>query len=190
MSDDAKVSLGKGRPTPKRSEATRRRTGPVPPPPADRKEAARRLRAERAEERRAVRAGTATGGARGAGTGASRLLARDQGPVRAMVRDLVDARRNLPVLLMPVALLLVVAQLLGQPVVLGFASGLWYATFFAALLDLVLVGIAVRRRLRADFPAEPPLRHVGYGLLRTTVLRRLRTPPPRVHPGSWLPRRR
>lgn len=185
MSDDAKVSLGKGRPTPKRSEATRRRTGPVPPPPADRKEAARRLRAERAAERRAVKSGTARGPASDPG----RMLKRDQGPVRAMVRDVVDARRNLPVLLMPVALLLVVAQLIGQPVLLGFASGLWYATFFAALLDLVLVAFAVRRRLRTAYPAEPVARHIGYGLLRTTVLRRLRMPPPRVHPGTWLPRR-
>ena len=183
MSDDAKVSLGKGRPTPKRSEAVKRRSGPVTPPPATRKEAAQRLRAERAQERRAVRAGTATGDP-------GRMLKRDQGPVRAAVRDVVDGRRNLPVLMLPVAMVLVLAQITGNTAVLAVAVRLWTVTLLAVALDLVVLAVVVRRRLRTAFPDESARGHVGYALLRSTVMRRFRMPPPRVHPGSFFPSRR
>lgn len=180
MSDDAKVSLGKGRPTPKRSEAVRRRTGPVAPPPANRREAARRIRAERAEQRRA---GTAT-------RDPGRMLKRDLGPVRAHVRDIVDGRRNLPVLMLPVALVLVLAQLTGNVAVLAVAVRLWSVTLFAVAIDLVVLAVVVRRRVRTAFPEERTGGHIGYALLRSTVLRRIRMPPPRVHPGRLLPARR
>ncbi len=182
MSDDAKVSLGKGRPTPKRSEAVKRRSGPVTPPPATRKEAAQRLRAERAEERRAVRAGTATGDP-------ARMLKRDLGPVRAAVRDVVDGRRNLPVLMLPVALVLVLAQLAGSAALLALAVRLWTVTLLAVAIDLVVLAVVVRRRVRTAFPDAPGRGHVGYALLRSTVLRRFRMPPPRVSPGSMIPPR-
>jgi hypothetical protein len=118
LSDDAKVSLGKGRPTPKRSEAQKRRGGPVPPPPATRREAAKRLRAERAADRK--------GGSRRVDTG--RQLARDAGPVRALVRDVVDGRRNLAIVMLPVALLLVVAQMVATAAILSVAVTVWSAT--------------------------------------------------------------
>ena len=54
--------MGKGRPTPKRSEAQgARRGGPVPPPPRTRKEAAQRAREEARAARERVR--PADGGA-------------------------------------------------------------------------------------------------------------------------------
>jgi len=81
-------TTGKGRPTPKRSEAQKRRSGPVAPPPTSRREAAKQLRAKQAENRQRVRKGSLAGDE-------TALLKRDQGPVRKMVRELIDSRRSL-----------------------------------------------------------------------------------------------
>lgn len=171
----------KGRPTPKRSEKERR-TAPVAPPPQTRKEAARRLREQQAAERKDRRAGYSAGDD-------SRLLARDRGPARSAVRDVVDSRRNLGVLLLPLAVLLVTAQLVGNPRVLEVVSRVWEGAMLAMLVDIVLLTIRVRRALSAlPGPPEPgrarTARHVGYAVLRSTVFRRLRMPPPKVEVGD------
>jgi hypothetical protein len=166
-------SAGKGRPTPKRSEARGvRRGGPVAPPPRTRKEAAKRAREQTRAERDRVRQGT-------------QLLPRDAGPVRARVRDVVDGRRSIGTLMLPLALVLVLAQLSGNPVVLDLALAVWLAGIVALFTDLVLTARVLRRRLREEFPELGSLRgHVGYGLLRTTVFRRWRIPAPQVSPGQ------
>ena len=166
---------GKGRPTPKRSEAQRhRRGGPVAPPPQTRKEAAQRAKREAREARERVRDGRD-------------LLPRDAGPVRALVRDVVDSRRSVGPLMLPLALLLVLAQLSGNPRVLDAALLVWLVGVSALLADLVVTTVLLRRRLRAEHPEVRRLRgHILYGLLRTTVLRRWRMPAPRVAPGGVL----
>lgn len=169
---------GKGRPTPKRRDAQTQRGGRVPPPPATRKEAARRVRAQGAEKRKAVRAGTRSGDE-------GSMMARDRGPVRALVRDLVDSRRHVGVLLLPATFLPVLANLSGSVQVRAFATSLWLAAVLAAVFDMVITGVVVRRRVRADFPDQTKLRgHVGYAVVRTAQFRRFRLPPPRVKPGD------
>ncbi len=171
-------SVGKGRPTPKRSEKQRRRTGPVAPPPQTRKEAARRLRQQQAEQRRQVRTGTKTGYER-------YLMPRDAGPVRRLVRDLVDSRRHVGVLLLPAALLPLVGQLTGSVQVLGLATTLWLATLMAAVVDFTLTGFAVAKQVRERFPEERKVRgHVVYALVRTAQFKRFRLPPPKVSVGD------
>ena len=166
------AAAGKGRPTPKRSEAQRgRRGGPVPPPPRTRKEAAQRAREEAKAARAQVREGRA-------------LLPRDAGPVRALVRDVVDARRSIGTLMLPLALVLLLAQASGNRQVLDIALLVWIVGVVALITDLVLTARTLRRRLRQEFPEEQRLRgHVAYGLLRTTVFRRWRIPAPRTSPG-------
>jgi hypothetical protein len=169
---------GKGRPTPKRRDAAPRRGGPVAPPPATRREAAKLMRAQGAERRRQVKAGTKAGDQR-------YLMARDAGPVRQLVRDIVDSRRHVGVLLLPAAALPVLAQLTGSQQLLSMATTLWLATLVTAILDFVLTGYVVRRRIRADFPDEHKLRgHIAYGTVRTAQFRRFRLPPPRVRVGD------
>ena len=165
-------SAGKGRPTPKRSEAQRvRRGGPVPPPPRTRKEAAQRARAEAKAARASVREGRA-------------LLPRDAGPVRALVRDVVDSRRSLGTLMLPLALVLLLAQASGSREIFVFATNVWIVGILALVVDLVLTARTLRRRLREQFPEEGKLRgHIAYGLLRTTVFRRWRIPAPTTSPG-------
>jgi len=169
---------GKGRPTPKRSEKQRRRSGPVAPPPQTRKEAAARLRAKQAEGRKQLRAGVAANDEKA-------MLPRDAGPLRSFLRDVVDSRRNVGVILLPVALILVLAQFSGQEQVLSVAVTIWTAAVLAMLLDVVLITVKVRKGLKERFPDEgKAVRHVGYALLRSTVFRRFRMPPPKVVPGA------
>lgn len=175
----APVSLGKGRPTLKRSDKERR-SGPVAPPPRTRKEAATRMREQQALERKGRRSG--------AGVDPDRLMARDRGPVRAAVRDVVDRRRNIGVLLLPLAVLLVAAQLVGDDRVLRIATSVWTAGLLAVVIDMALLGLRVRSTVRSQFPDEGrTLRHVGYAVLRSTVFRRFRMPPPLVAPGGVAP---
>lgn len=167
------AATGKGRPTPKRSEAQRhRRGGPVAPPPRTRKEAAQRAKLEARQARSRVRDG-------------SLLLPRDAGPVRALVRDVVDSRRSIGPLMLPLALLLVVAQISGNRQLLDLVLLVWIAGVLALFADLVTTGVVLRRRLRAEFPELRKLRsHIAYGLMRTTVFRRWRMPAPRTSPGE------
>ena len=173
MTEPEQPTQGKGRPTPKRSEAQRgRRGGPVTPPPRTRKEAAQRARDEAKTSRTQVREGRT-------------LLPRDAGPVRALVRDVVDARRSIGTLMLPLAFVLLLAQASGNRRVLDLALLIWIVGIAALVVDLVLTSRALRRRLRAQFPDEDRLRgHVAYGLLRTTVFRRWRIPKPTTSPGQ------
>jgi hypothetical protein len=171
-------ATGKGRPTPKRSEAQRRRGGPVAPPPATRKEAARRVRAEGAKKRQAIKAGTRSGDERA-------MMARDRGPVRRLARDLVDSRRHVGGLLIPATILPLLAELSTNALVRGLGVGIWLATILATILDMVATGLVVRRRIAGDFPQETKLRgHVAYAVVRTAQYRRFRLPPPQVSPGD------
>lgn len=168
---------GKGRPTPKRSDVQQRRGGPVAPPPATRKEAAKRAKEQAALARVQAKQGSARGDERA-------MVARDRGPVRALVRDVVDSRRNVGVLLLPLALLLVVAQLSRNPLVLSVALTLWLAGLLAMVADIAVTTVTIRSRVKAAFPEEGKMvGHVGYGLLRSTVFRRFRMPPTRTSPG-------
>jgi hypothetical protein len=167
---------GKGRPTPKRSEK-QRRTGPVAPPPQTRKEAARRQKEQAAAARQAIKEGAARGDER-------YLAKRDAGEVRALVRDTVDARRNVGVVLLPLALVLIVTNLTGNRQLQSLGLLLWLVAILAMVADIAMTTVAIRKRVREQHPEESRLAgHVSYGLLRSTVLRRFRLPPPRVSPG-------
>src|SRR5262249_28027727 len=106
----------KGRPTPKRSDATRRQKGPVVPAPMTASEARARRKAlagpklsreERRAERTASRARMTDRRERMLAGEEAYLLPRDQGPIRRYVRDIVDSRRvSLLGLFMPSALAL------------------------------------------------------------------------------------
>ena len=168
--------VGKGRPTPKRSEKVTRRGRPVPPPPQTRKEAAKRQKEQAAASRKLVREGAMRGDER-------YMAKRDAGPVRALVRDVVDSRRNVGVILLPLALVLVVANLSGNPQLQYLGLLLWLGAILAMLMDIVVLSVLIRRRVREQFPEEGALfGHVAYGLLRSTVIRRFRLPAPRVSP--------
>ena len=118
------------------------------------------------------------------------LHPRDRGPVRAYVRDLVDARRRgLVGLFVPGFGGTLIAAL-------GPSSNLqrWLLVICAVLLaislvDAVVLGRTVTRRARARFPGEvvDGWRTGFYAFMRAHRMRNLRLPPPRVERGDLVP---
>jgi Protein of unknown function (DUF3043) len=171
---------GKGRPTPKRNQAQRRRTGPVPPPPRTRAEAVRRQR-ELGKRGRGdsvaarIRAGDD-----------SALPRRDRGPERAVVRNLVDSRRNPGSAFLIVAGLVLVSYAVPSTVFRAAVLYVWIAVFALIIADGVMVSRRVSRLMRERFP-QTRQRTVGltlYGMNRTIMPRRWRIPAPQVKVGD------
>jgi hypothetical protein len=168
---------GKGRPTPKRSEAQGRRPGPPPPPPTTRKEAYKRMRAQQAVRRTESRQGMARGDE-------AYLPARDRGPVRRLVRDIVDSRRNVGSFFLAIAAVALVGVLVPSLVVKNYSSILLMGFFLLLVVDSVVLGRKIKRTLAERFPDEPRTRGVvWYGISRATMIRRWRFPKPEVPLG-------
>jgi hypothetical protein len=169
---------GKGRPTPKRREAQAHRKL-VDPPPADRKEAAKRMRERQREERIQAREGMLRGDER-------HLLPRDRGPVRALVRDLVDARRNVGTWFLAGAFVVLIGGSIPNNAIRGGANIIWILLVVALLVDGLVIARGIRRAVRERFPdTNEKLGSLYlYGVLRSTVFRRMRTPRPRVEVGQ------
>ena len=166
----------KGRPTPKRNIAGKRRTGPVAPPPTNRREAAKALRFKQAENRQRIKDGTARGDD-------TAMLPRDAGPVRRLVRDTVDGRRTLGWLLLPTAGVVFVANFISLSAS-AVAFNIWIIALLVVSIDMVLTGRKISEALKEKYPAEKRRPLVIYGLLRTTQFSRFRRPPPTVRPAG------
>jgi len=169
---------GKGRPTPKRHEAQGRRPGPPPPPPRTRKEAWKRMREQQATGRGATRAGAARGDE-------AALPARDRGPVRKLVRDVVDARRNAGSFFLLVAALVLLGNFLPEPV-RSYSVSLWLVFFAVMILDSVVLGRRIKKTVLERFPDQDHRMKslVWYGITRATMVRRWRFPKAGVPLGA------
>lgn len=176
------VSPSKGRPTPKRREAETRRRGPAAPPPRTQREALRRARGskqerrtERAERRERMLAGDDR-----------YVLPRDRGPVRAYVRDLVDSRRHLMGLFAPMAVVVLVSVLIRDVVIQYYVSLITMGLLLVVIVEGVFLGRQITQRVRKKFPnaTESGLAVGWYAFTRATMLRRFRTPRPRVKYGE------
>jgi hypothetical protein len=170
---------GKGRPTPKRSEAQGRRPGPPPPPPTTRKEAYKRMREQQAGQRTAARSGALRGDD-------SYLPARDRGPVRKLVRDVVDARRNAGSFFLVVAALVLAGYFIPNPAVQSYTVFLWFLFFLVIIVDSVFLGRRIKRKVLERFPGQDHKMRglIWYGVSRATMVRRWRFPKPEVALGA------
>lgn len=170
---------GKGRPTPKRSEARATRRKTVAPAPSNRKEAARlrrtRDRTDRAAAMAALRAGDD-----------SRMPEFFRGPEKAAVRDAVDGRRTIGFLALPAFLLNVgafAAPTAGLQAAFAYGS---LTLILVVVMDCVRTARRVRATLAEKFPDGTKERRgslVRYGLARSFQRRSRRLPPPRVAAG-------
>jgi hypothetical protein len=171
---------GKGRPTPKRSEAQGRRQGPPPPPPTTRKEAYRRMRAQQAARRAETRQGAARGDD-------AFLPARDRGPVRKLVRDVVDSRRNVGSFFLAIAGVALVGTFVPSVLIRGYASFLLFGFFLLLIVDSVVLGRKIKRIVAERFPgAEKTRGAIWYGISRATMIRKWRFPKPEVKVGAQI----
>ncbi|HKE50880.1 MAG TPA: DUF3043 domain-containing protein [Actinomycetes bacterium] len=169
---------GKGRPTPKRRDSQPSRR-PLGGPPKDRKEAVRRQREDARLRRAGARESMASGDDR-------YLPARDKGPVRRYVRDVVDSRRSVAEYFLPAALVSFLISSFGaRNATLAFVSSL---AFYGMLLLIVVDTMFLNRRLRSELAANFPgqsTRGVGfYALTRGLMIRRMRFPKPQLKRGD------
>lgn len=170
----------KGKPTPKRRDAEGKRRGPVPPPPKTQREAIKRARGNKEERRSAAkerRERMMQGDDR-------YLMPRDKGPVRAYVRDLVDTRRHLMGLFMPLVLIVFATTLAQNLVVQQYATLACMALLLMMVIEGTLLGRYVNKRVREKFPdaKDRPLALGWYAFSRAMQIRKLRVPRPRYTP--------
>jgi Protein of unknown function (DUF3043) len=171
------VTVGKGRPTPKRSEAERqRRFGGAP---ADRKAAAAqsktRARAERIRKSEAMRRGEEWA-----------LPAKDKGPVKALARDYVDSRRRLSEFYMYGLGVLLILLFFRNP----FVQTLLPPILLVMVLVMVIEGFLIGRKLKVlvaeRYPSENTRGLRMYATMRGLQIRRLRFPKPRINVGDTI----
>jgi len=162
--------------TPKRG-STRR---VVEPPPANRREAYRRLRekdrAERAEKRRGMQEGDPR-----------MMLKRDQGPERALVRDIVDHRMTVGTWFFAGAFVVVVGGSAAMPLSVRIGANiLWIMLAAAMVVDSYLIARRIKKLVRQRFPKTD--QRLGslyfYGIMRGITFRRMRMPRPRIKLGE------
>jgi hypothetical protein len=167
----------KGRPTPKRSEAERRRRGPYGTP-ADKKAATAqsrtRDRADRTRKYEAMRRGEEWA-----------LAPKDKGPIRALTRDYVDAKRRISEYYMYILVLLMVA-LFG--VRSSAAKSFVYYVVVALAAIIIIEGTMITRGVRklaaTRFPGVSTRGITLYAIMRSMQIRKLRMPVPRLKPGD------
>ena len=177
--DAAARQAGKGRPTPRRREAQKRRTGPVAPPPKTRREAVRRAREQGNDRRADAREGVRAGDER-------YLSARDRGPERRMVRDIVDSRRNAGVLFLLSAVVYFAGLLIPSVQIKAAITALWLTVLILLVVDSAVIGLRIRKLMRERYPDsnEPLGKLIFYGATRATMIRRWRMPKPAVEVGD------
>jgi hypothetical protein len=170
------VTAGKGRPTPKRSEAERRRREPYTAP-KDRKEAARtsrdRQRTDRTRRMEAVRRGEEWA-----------MPPRDRGPVKALARDYVDSKRRVSEYYMYGLLVLLVLLFIRTPIVQTIVPLLVLAAVLIMGVEGVLIGRKVKSLAAERLPGQSTRGLALYSAMRALQIRRLRVPKPRVKPGD------
>ncbi|WP_308796314.1 DUF3043 domain-containing protein [Agromyces silvae] len=167
---------GKGVPTPTRAE--REAANKRPLVPNDRREAARQAKAKQAEHREKVRIGMAMGDDK-------YLPARDRGPQKRFVRDYVDARFSIGEVLIPVMFLVIVLTLVPSYEVQSIGILALWAFFLIAVIDVIILGALVTRKVRAKFGADRAEKVRWYSAMRALQLRPLRLPKPQVKYGQW-----
>jgi hypothetical protein len=170
------LTAPKGAPTPKRSDAQANRRQPYQAP-ADRKTAARQSRQRDAADR-ARKSGALQRGEQWA------LPAKDRGPVRALARDIVDARRGIGEYYMFIVVLLVVLLVVPGKETKLIADAVVVVLLLVVIGEGWLVGSKVRRLAAERFPNESTRGVVMYAAMRGIQLRRMRIPKPRVDRGD------
>jgi hypothetical protein len=115
------------------------------------------------------------------------LPIRDRGPQKKFVRDYVDARFSIGELMIPFMVILIITSLFSEVVpavtMIGFVA-LW-AFFILAIIDVLIVGFILNRKLGAKFGADRVEKVRWYAAMRALQLRPMRLPKPQVKRGQY-----
>jgi hypothetical protein len=171
------AEAGKGRPTPKRSEAERRRyqpiTGSRAPATPRTPEEKQKARTERIRRNDAMRRGESWA-----------LNPRDRGPVRALARDFVDSKRRVSEYYMYILIVLVAVLFVRNKAAQAYISPLILVLVVIILLDAQLIRRGLTKLVAERLPGESTRGLTMYAVMRALQIRRFRLPAPRVHPGD------
>jgi hypothetical protein len=166
----------KGRPTPKRKEAeAARKVSSLAP--ASTKAEKQRAKAAAREARVATRAAYLRGDE-------SALPLRDKGPVKKFVRNYVDSRRSIGEFFLPVIFIVLLLTLIPSKVFQLVSIAIMYSVLVISVVDGFLLSRKLKKEVSAKFPGVE-LKGIGmYGWLRSTQMRRMRTPKPAIKAGD------
>jgi Protein of unknown function (DUF3043) len=166
----------KAGPTPKRSAAEANRRAPYRAP-ADRKTASRegkqRDRTERTRRAEALQRGEEWA-----------IPAKDRGPVRGLARDVVDSRHGLSEYYLIAVLPIFVLIFLHIGDLQLVADGIVILILVIVVGEGYYVGRRVERLAKERFPGKSTRGVKLYSAMRSTQMRRLRMPKPRVNRGD------
>lgn len=167
---------GKGHATPTRKEREAARKRPLVS--NDRAAARKANREALAAQRERARVGMERGEEKF-------LPVRDRGPQKKFVRDWVDARFSVGELLIPFMVVLIIATFIpiAEVTFIGFIA-IW-AFFIVAIIDVVLLGFRLTKKLGEKYGADRVERIRWYAAMRAMQLRRLRLPKPQVKRGQY-----
>jgi hypothetical protein len=165
---------GKGRPTPKRSDARKRRRVTTP---TNRKDAAALRREKMREQRQLQRHALQTGDER-------HLPARDAGPAKGFARDYVDSRFTLGQIFFGMIFVVLALTFVRNRAVAAFANLAMLLLFVGVIIDSARVGKAAKRQVEDRYGDKAGTGITGYALTRAMQPRRMRRPPPRVKRGA------
>lgn len=170
------ATVGKGRPTPARAEQEAARRRPLV---ANTKEARMAAKSQMREQRERARVGMANGEDR-------YLTPRDRGPQRRWVRDYVDAGWHLAEWVMALMLVVILLSMVPIAEVAVYSMlGLW-AFVILAVLDMVILGNRVKKKVAAKFGKDRMEKGLGwYAAMRALQMRFMRLPKPQVKRGQY-----
>jgi Protein of unknown function (DUF3043) len=174
------AEAGKGRPTPKRSEAERGRRQGITGSPARPRSGGGRGGSGRNETKadRSVRYEAMKRGEDWA------LQPRDRGPAKALARDYVDSRRRLSEYYMYVMVVLIVVLFIRTGPIQQFAQPIALVLIVFVIVDAWFLGRSLRKLVAQRLPGESTRGLTMYAVFRALQIRRMRMPAPRVKPGE------
>jgi hypothetical protein len=171
------AEAAKGRPTPKRSEAERKRRQPIagsraPAAPRTPEEKAK-SRTDRGRRYEAMKAGETWA-----------LNPRDRGPTRALARDYIDSKRRVSEYYMYILIVLLAAVFIRNKTAETYISPLVLVLVVVILIDAQLIRYRLRKLVAERLPGESARGLTLYSVMRALQIRRFRIPAPRVRPGD------
>ena len=170
-----KQTESKGRPTPKRSESQVKRGASLAPAKTrqEKRAAKEANRMQRLAQRSAYMRGEE-----------SALPARDRGPVRKYVRNIVDSRISVGEFFLPFIFIVLLVSITRNQTIAVLAILGMYLIMFVAIIDGWFLGRKIKKLVAAKFPNESTKGLALYGFLRSTQMRRMRAPRPNVKRGE------
>ncbi len=167
---------GKGRPTPTRREAEAKRPRRSLAPAVNKGDR-KALKAQQRKKREELRGAYMRGEERA-------LPTRDNGPARKFARNYVDSRYSGAEFFMPLLMVVLLLSIIPSDGVKVLATLFMYTVIMISFIDGFVMGRKIKAQVAEKYPEEKLKGLAIYAWLRSTQIRRLRSPSPLVKRGE------